>query len=188
MNEHLFDGINSLAGRSDAVDATARFLANDGIYLLGGLLAILGVVELRRNPRFGLQVAAAAAIALGLTGALILVAGHLIIEQRPFVGDADTVLLIKHVADNGFPSDHASVSAAAAVVGMFAWPRWAGLLALLVIASGLARVVVGVHFPGDVAAGWLAGGAIAGLAWVTVHRVSERLGWAEAAAQPGAAG
>ena len=176
MNELLFDGVNSLAGRADALDSAARFLANDGIYVLAGLLAILGLVELRRNLPFALFVAASATFALVITGGLILVAGHLVVEQRPFVGDHDTVLLIKHAADNGFPSDHASVSAAMAVVGMLAWRRWIPVLAALLFITGLARVVVGVHLPGDILAGWIGGTAAALLAWRALQLVIQRLG------------
>ncbi|MCZ2110427.1 MAG: phosphatase PAP2 family protein [Dehalococcoidia bacterium] len=175
MNEHLFDGINGLAGHSDAIDSLFRFLANDGIYVLAGLLAVLGLIELRRDRRFAVFVAASAVVTLIITGGLIVIAGHLVVEQRPFVADRDTVLLIKHAADNGFPSDHASVSAAIAVVGMLAWHRWIPFLAFLLFITGLARVVAGVHLPGDILAGW-AGGAIAALlSWRTLQLVLVRL-------------
>lgn len=165
MNELLFDGVNGMAGHVGALDSAARFLANDGIYVLAGLLAVLGLFELRRNLPFALFVAGSATLALVITGGLIVVAGHLVVEQRPFVADHDTVLLIKHAADNGFPSDHASVSAAMAVVGMLAWRRWIPVLAVLLVVTGLARVVVGVHLPGDILAGWLGGTAAALLSW-----------------------
>lgn len=184
MNELLFDGINSLAGHVGALDSAARFLANDGIYVLAGLLAILGLAQLRRNFAFALFVAASATLALVITAGLILVAGHLVVEQRPFVADHDTVLLIKHAADNGFPSDHASVSAAIAVVGMLAWRGWIPVLAALLFLTGLARIVVGVHLPGDIVAGWIGGAAAALLAWRSLETVLQRLGRRVPAREP----
>jgi len=84
-------------------------------------------------------------------------------EPRPFmVGVGHTWLA--HVADNGFPSDHAtmawSLGLGLALTG--ASLRW-GLAACMVgAAAGWARVYLGIHFPLDVLtsapAGLLAGG------------------------------
>lgn len=175
MNEAILDAINEQAGKSPVVDAVARFLANEGIFVLAGILVLVGLFELRRNPARALQIASAAVVALLTTGGLILVTGHFIVEQRPFTHDSDTVLLIKHAADSSFPSDHAAVSAAAAAVGMLAWPRLSVWLASLVVVTGAARVFVGVHYPGDVVGGWVGGAAAAMLAWVLTRWAWEYL-------------
>ena len=176
MNEALFDLMNG-HGHTHLLDAAGRFWAQQGIIVLAAALGLLGLREIWRDWRRATAIAVAAAGALAVTGLLLLVAGHLVVEPRPFVGDHDTVLLIHHAADNSFPSDHSAVAAAMAGVGLLAWRRWAPLLALLVAAIGLARIFVGVHLPGDVLAGWIGGGAAAALAWVGVYRlqVAERL-------------
>lgn len=105
-----------------------------------------------------------------------------VFEPRPFVSHKVVHLLIAHTADSSFPSDHTAWSFA--VLGMLLcaflplllsvrrdWPgsrQNARLLRvpLLLVAIafvvacciGLARVYVGVHYPGDVL-----GGAIDGL-------------------------
>lgn len=59
----------------------------------------------------------------------------------------------------------ASPAPAASRLGASRWPRLlgAGALVLLAIGVGLSRVVLGVHFPGDVLAGALLGSTVGGL-------------------------
>lgn len=171
MNEGLLDIVNGAAGHWQALDGAARFMAGDGLYALAGLLAVLGLLELRRDFRRGLRIGLAAALALGVTALLIAAAGHVRYEDRPFLSDADTVRLIPHAADNGFPSDHAAAAAAIAVVGALAWRRWAPVLLAWAALIGAARVFVGVHLPDDVAAGWAMGGAAALGAWMVAGPV-----------------
>ena len=175
MNEAILDGINGIAGHSSALDSFARFMANDGIFVLGAILAVLGLLELRRNPRRGIQIGIAAGFAILLTAGFVLVAGHLRTEPRPFVFDHDTLLLSKHAADNAFPSDHASYTAAAGIVGILAWHRWGILVGAFIVLIGLARVFVGVHYPDDILAGWIGGGIAAVVAWFAVATLRARL-------------
>ena len=175
MNEALFDLLNQQAGRVAALDTLARFFANYGVFLLAGLLGVLGAGSLVRARPLAFRTLAAAVLAVAITGGFILIAGNVIFEQRPFVGDPDTVLLIRHAADNGFPSVHAALAATIATVGALAWRRWAPLLVLMLLLATVSRVFVGVHLPGDVIAGWF-GGAIAGIvAWnVSARMVRNR--------------
>ncbi len=86
-----------------------------------------------------------------------------------------------HGADNSFPSDHATLAGVIAVVAALAWPRWAVVFLPLGVVVGLARVLGGVHYPGDVAAGWAIGGGAAAAAWWAVTYVSKRNNWLPAA-------
>ena len=174
VNEWLLDLINGHAGQSGALDNLAIFIANSGLYVLGAVLAGFGIMELRRRPRRALAIAGAACMALLIAGALVLLSGALISEARPFVHDSDTVLLVKHAKDNSFPSDHTTVAAAAAMIGALAWRRWAALFLGAALAIGVARIFVGVHFPGDVAGG-MAFGMLAGIAaWAIVQHLPVR--------------
>jgi undecaprenyl-diphosphatase len=78
--------------------------------------------------------------------------------DRPFVAHPhQTVLLIHHAKDNGFPSEHATVAFAIAFA-VFAFSRPLGALLIASAAAiALDRIFVGVHFPADVAASFFVG-------------------------------
>jgi membrane-associated phospholipid phosphatase len=175
MNEQLLDAINGFAGQSGLADGIAEFGARDGIYLLGLVAAGLGIAELRRDFRRGFVVGVAGAMAVMIALGLACAFGQVITEARPFVTDRDTVKLIAHGADNGFPSDHATVAAAVACAAALAWRRWTIIVAALAVFVGISRVFVGVHYPGDVAAGWALGAAGAGASWLAVRQFAPRV-------------
>ena len=76
--------------------------------------------------------------------------------------------LIGHTADNGFPSDHSAVAGFVAAALWFIDAPSAAVATLAALAIGVARVYSAVHFPLDVAAGWILGAipaVIAMLLW-----------------------
>ena len=153
MNDRLQDLINGLADHSALLDSLMRFSANDLVFLLAAIPPILWfwpapAQQRSRNQR--LAALAVLSVLIAVVGARLL--GALYSESRPFVSDPDTRLLIHHDADNGFPSDHVAFAAAIAGVLLFSLPQL-GLPALLgVLAIGVSRVFVGVHWPLDVVA------------------------------------
>ncbi len=109
------------------------------------------------SPRLKLATASAAASAVvGLAANAVL--GHLWYHDRPFVDHPQqTVLLVHHAADNGFPSDHATVAFAVAFAVLVFSRRFGALLLLAAAAIALDRIFVGVHYPADVAVSFLVG-------------------------------
>jgi len=89
-----------------------------------------------------------------------------------------------YVHSGSFPSGHSMLSAAVyltlAVLIATLEPRRAtqalifGTAAALMIAVGLSRIYLGVHWPSDVLAGWSAGSGVALIAWAVLMRVAKR--------------
>ena len=77
---------------------------------------------------------------------------------RPRAYIADIVVREGKGTGLGFPSGHAAVAAATAVLALAALPRRARPIAvLLAFLVGIARIVYGVHLPADVIGGWAFG-------------------------------
>ena len=154
------------------------------------LLALIAVLAMAFGPpRWRRTVwTMAAAMALAWWCASLLKRG--ITAPRPFMLGLGTDWL-GHARGNGFPSSHASVAAACAVVAWRSeWPR--ALRCCLVLACALigwSRVALGVHFPSDVAVAVLLGSLCALLAQVAAARLIPRRGHAgrHSVARPGAA-
>ena len=70
---------------------------------------------------------------------------------------------------HSFPSGHAARSVMLAVIALGLGPLWLGLI-LLVWAPlvGLARIIMGVHYPSDVVAGMVLGALIGGLVLIFI--------------------
>ena len=66
-------------------------------------------------------------------------------------------LLVHCGSKYGFPSSHATNVAAIGTVFIGFYKKWAPFWIVLIFLVGISRVVVGVHFPFDVLAGWLLG-------------------------------
>jgi undecaprenyl-diphosphatase len=96
------------------------------------------------------------AFAVGTLLALCVVLGSLWLEQRPFVAD-HFAPLISHGVDGSFPPDHLLV------LGALTGACWSPARTLAIVASSVAilvavgRVLVGVHYPIDVVAGFTIG-------------------------------
>ncbi len=186
LNYTLFQDINAHAGEFQGLDALMVFCANVLILFWPIFLLIVWGIPLNWRRR-ALQPGEAEivqerrAVVLWVALACLLAYGiNLLIEQfvfepRPFVTHK-VHLLISHVADSGFPSDHAAWSFA--VLGMLLFVRRRRIkkgqmfnlvllnkpLVFIIVAFvigcsiGLARIFVGVHYPADIL-----GGAIDGL-------------------------
>ncbi len=84
---------------------------------------------------------------------------RLVRRPRPTAVQARVPVLANH----SFPSSHAASSAAAAVAAGVLLPAAGAVAAPVAVAMCLSRVVAGVHYPSDVAAGALLGAAVTGL-------------------------
>jgi undecaprenyl-diphosphatase len=152
LDYDLFRAINGLAGRSQTVDAImvgcAKFLP------VVFALALLGLWLTWRptNQRAAFLAGISALVALGV-GQLI---GLAFPRPRPYLAH-QVNLLISRTADTSFPSDHATLGFAVAVL-VWRYNRPAGtVLLLLALVLAFARVFVGAHYASDVLGGAVLG-------------------------------
>lgn len=113
----------------------------------------------------GLELAGAQmAWTLGLSHLAVQILKRWFTRERPELGTGMQWLVT--VPDRfSFPSGHSAAAMSMALPLCFALPDLAGALVLLLgVCVGLSRCYLGVHYPGDVAAGWaLAAATLAGV-------------------------
>src|SRR5205809_383729 len=80
---------------------------------------------------------------------LAFIAGKLYFDPRPFASNHFKPL-IAHVANNGFPSDHALLSFTLASIVFVFNKKWGIVLFILGLFVSSARVVAGIHSPIDI--------------------------------------
>jgi undecaprenyl-diphosphatase len=149
------------AQASPALDRVMLFLSLVGLRFGVLPLAVVVAIALARRRDWNLFLFWTAAV--GGAGVLNFIAKRGFGRARP-----DLWLSLAPETTFSFPSGHAMASMAfVAALCVLAWGRalvrwWvASIGALFVIAVGLSRVYLGVHYPSDIVAGWAAS-----LAWV----------------------
>ncbi|GHH77918.1 membrane protein [Streptomyces sulfonofaciens] len=164
MDRRLLTALHA-CGRRPRVAAAARTLSFSGehgaLWLAAGLAAAAADRERRAAWLRGTALTAGAHLAsMGVK--------RLVRRPRP----AWIRPLVRTAGTHSFPSSHATSAAAAAVVHGVLRPagaRGARLVPPLAAAMCVSRLVVGVHYPSDVAAGAALGGLLArlGTSWMT---------------------
>jgi len=100
---------------------------------------------------------------------------------KPLVGRERPCFVLEHVRllipqphSRSFPSSHAANLAAMATLFTVRYPKYSVLYICVAALIGVSRMVVGVHYPSDVAAGALLGFVLAaGFIWIQ-KRMEER--------------
>lgn len=140
-------------------------------YVAAPLLAAFAAVQYRRlGARFALF-----ALSAGLLPTLTMTAAKAVFERpRPELWPWPVL-----ESGSSLPSGHSGFAAAVCVIMLVRYrssPHFAAIACLSLAAAvlaGLSRVILGVHYPSDVLAGWINGAAtVAALAWLMrpLHR------------------
>lgn len=128
------------------------------------LFVILGVVTawLKEKHEKKVRFLAAIILAGGIAFILSRIASRLYYDPRPFVTE-HVKPLFPHPPDNGFPSDHALLTGTLTAITYFFNKKVAGVMLVLTVIIGVARVLAKVHSPLDIVGGWIFGiiGAVA---------------------------
>lgn len=159
LDYYLFQQINGLAGRWAWLDYFGIFAANYLQYFVAAAL----LVFLALGDTKGEKVKNRFMVVLSFASALVARFGfasliyEFFMRLRPFAAHAATQLIAYDAARPSFPSGHASFFFALAAA-VYLFNRRAGywFFAAAFIIS-IARVFVGVHYPGDILAGALIG-------------------------------
>ncbi|GAA4360148.1 phosphatase PAP2 family protein [Angustibacter luteus] len=168
LDDRLAVAVNDFARHTGWLHGPALAFASYGVLLFAAPLVAGVVVSRHRGP----QVLAAAGWAP--LGTLLAVAvnqpiGRAVAENRPYVTHPQWLRLAARTSDFSFPSDHATM-AGAVVLGLWLVSRRLGLAAaVLAVLMAFTRVYVGAHYPWDVVAGLLLGGAVSGLGWLVLR-------------------
>jgi undecaprenyl-diphosphatase len=174
MNEidlYLLKFLNNFAHRSNVIDASVSFLA-DQVILKGGLLtAVLWLAWFRPDPRQKLRRELVISTLAATIVSLVLVKfirSLVPFRLRPIHDLASGFTLPYHVSSeslwnwSSFPSDTAAMAFALSGGLLMIWGRW-GWLAILysLVVICIPRIYLGYHYPSDVVAGALIGFLIA---------------------------
>lgn len=166
LDHNLFLFLNGLAGQNRYFDWLVVFIGQYLIFVL--ILVVLIHLLLGRRDLF--FTALISGFAAEITNRII---SLIHFRYRPFISFSDQVtLLIDHNPDKSFPSDHAILAfALATIIIIKSKGRWGWVLLVFAILISLARVIAGLHYPADVAAGAILGVLIA----VVISHLSIRI-------------
>jgi undecaprenyl-diphosphatase len=163
MDYRIFHQLNGIATHG-ALVGLIRGFAEYSIVAFPAALVLLWLLPGDNHHAVrtaAVMAAVSALVALGMNQVI----NHIVNRPRPYAGH-HVRLLLPRSGDASFPSDHTAVAFAVAAA---LWPersKLAATLGLIGTALAVSRVIAGVHYPGDVAAGAAVGISSALLMWL----------------------
>jgi undecaprenyl-diphosphatase len=182
MDTSLLHALNNFFFHHDGVEDPVVAYVNAAELLFAGMLVAAFVFVGGHRRRRTRRAAAAAGLSAGVALAIAHVLSSVVDRPRPFVADPDGVhLFVRHVADPGFPSDHATAAFAIATALMLRNRAWGAVVLAFATVLGVGRVAMGVHYPSDVLAGAALGSLTALVFWwspirALLHRIADLIG------------
>ena len=182
MDTSLLHALNGFFFHHDGVEDPVVAYVNAAELLFAGMLVAAFLFVGGHRRRDTRRAAAAAGLSAGVALAIAHVLATVVDRPRPFVADPGSVhLFVRHAADPGFPSDHATAAFAIATALMLRNRVWGAVVLVFAAILSVGRVAMGIHYPSDVLAG-AALGSLAALAlwWPPVrgllHRIADAAG------------
>jgi undecaprenyl-diphosphatase len=156
--DQRYSWLSQEADRSGALRLACVILAHSGDswFWLIGLALLWWLGDEYWSPR-----ALVMATGILITAVIVMAIKFTVRRRRP---EGEWGQFYRSTDPHSFPSGHAARAAMLAVVGLGMGPLWFGLILLIWSPLvGLARVVLGVHYPSDVVAGMALGAVIGGI-------------------------
>ncbi|WP_051234238.1 undecaprenyl-diphosphatase [Halomonas halocynthiae] len=167
FNVAAFLAVNQHAGKSRIFDTLVIGVAELMPYLF---ILVLLVLWLGKSVTYKkISVAAGCSVLLGLLTSHLV--SLLYFHPRPFMQNIGENL-VSHTPDTSFPSDHTTFLFCIAISLLFhcTTRKLGGVLLLLSLVGGIARVYVGVHYPLDIFGAAVVGGISAFLVFFLSER------------------
>lgn len=175
----LFNAINGLAGKWAVTDWLAKLGADDHILLIVLTLLSLSVVAGARGHRQRMTAfccITCVALAAVFSQAFTFLLNAVFFRPRPFTVH-QVNLLFYYATDSSFPSTAAGVAFAQAFAVFLYRRRTGAVMLALAFFLGFCRVMVGAHYPLDIAGGMVLGLAGATLAYAAEPLYRPLAGW-----------
>lgn len=172
FHRNLFFGLHSSIGQSALLDSIILFVAQEAdLYVLAA--AMLFILVHQHNKHIILKEESVIYIKelflITFSVAAAWVSVHLLKQVigglRPFEFYQYLEPLFIYGGGDSFPSGHATLFAALALMIIFLHKRVGVLFAVFAILISLGRVIAGVHYPIDILAGWMIGGIVSYLVY-----------------------
>ncbi|RKS73523.1 undecaprenyl-diphosphatase [Actinomadura pelletieri DSM 43383] len=173
----LYRDITEFAEGTPSWVHSAAEVGTDAGLLLFAVLFVAGWWRARVRDARAMGLALAAPFAVVAAYLVSEVSKTFLEEERPCraVSGAVHIAACPAPGDWSFPSNHATIAAASAAVIVVAWRALAPVVLPLAALMAFSRVFVGVHYPHDVAAGFLVGVVVAPVVVLVAAMVAGRL-------------
>jgi len=178
FHSNLFNGLHSLVGISESLNTIILFIARDAdVYVIA--LAMLFILVHQHTKKIGSKPEKASKLIqeMVLITASVLIAWmvsyslkYAIGGLRPYEFYETLTPLFIYGGGDSFPSGHATLFSALALMLTMLHRRAGVIFVILAIAISLARVISGIHYPIDIFAGWIIGGIVSYVVYVLVKK------------------
>ncbi len=162
LDHSLFQYFYQITGQNHWQDKILIFLA---VYLIYAIPVILIVVWFwsKDSKKVALKATAAGILAWLFFCNLI---GAIWYRARPFVAQANVEEVLFHRPNRSFPSDHSAfLFALAFAFWLLGYKKLGVGIFILSVVISVTRIIVGVHYPADIVAGFVIGFLAAVLIW-----------------------
>lgn len=153
LNIEVFRSINDVGKTYHSLEPIAVFLAEYMVYALILGMIIYWFTRTTKNRMMMIQ----SVFAIVLAEILGKIAGTFYSHYQPFAELPNVNKLVEHEIDNAFPSDHSIIFFTICITIWLVRKREGWIWLAVAFAVAISRIMVGVHYPGDVLTGALIG-------------------------------